>query len=183
VSPARSKKQAGRCLVAGYDASEGSRAAISWALQQQLPDGRLVLVLAERALRAPASPLSSSKERARFGHAIFDELLLDGDAALADLDLVTEVRDADPATALIEAAEHHEADEIVVGRKAHSRLHRALGGLTEELLKRSPVPVVSVPQDFSARSSAAAGPPGRARSRAAKSGSQASPAARSARRA
>ena len=34
---------------------------------------------------------------------------------------------------------------IVVGCEQHSRLHKALGTVTSELLKSSPVPVTAVP--------------------------------------
>ena len=48
-------------------------------------------------------------------------------------------------TALIEAAERYGADAIVVGCEPHSRLRRALGVLTDELLEHSPVAVIAVP--------------------------------------
>ena len=48
-------------------------------------------------------------------------------------------------TALIDAARRHKARAIVIGAKHHSRLHKALGTVTTELLKTSPVPVFTVP--------------------------------------
>jgi nucleotide-binding universal stress UspA family protein len=56
-----------------------------------------------------------------------------------------EVLDADPVSAVCEAASRHGADAIVLGSEHHSRLHTALGTVTVELLKCSPVPVVVVP--------------------------------------
>ena len=56
-----------------------------------------------------------------------------------------EVSDQDPAAALIEAAQRHDARAIVLGSKPHSRLHEALGTVTTELLQTSPVPVITVP--------------------------------------
>ncbi len=134
-----------RCLVLGYDRSEGSRAAARWALEQLHPDGRLVIVHAGRPLHAPPSPLTSPQERTQLGRAIVDELLLEGDDRMRDLDLAVEILDEDPVNALIDAAARHQADAIVIGSKAHSRLHRAIGIVTDELLSRSPVPVIAVP--------------------------------------
>src|ERR1019366_6927197 len=117
----------------------------AWAVSDLPPDGRLVLVRAGRPLHLPPSPLTSAEERAEVGHAIFDELMLDGEESLLDVQLSTEVSDEDPVTALLEAAERHHAHAIVLGCEQHSRLRRALGVVTTELLARSPVPVISVP--------------------------------------
>ena len=143
-APARAER---RCLVVGYDASESARRAAAWAVTELLPDGRLVLVHAGRPLHAPPSPLSSSHERAQVAHAQFDELMLDGGDSMLDLELTNEVSEADPVTALLQAAARHRADAIVVGLQAHSRLRRAIGVVTTELLARSPVPVIAVPAE------------------------------------
>jgi nucleotide-binding universal stress UspA family protein len=134
-----------RCMVLGYDRSEGARVAARWAVDELLPDGKLVIVHAGRPLHAPPSLLSSATERAQLGRAITDELLLGGEDRLRDLELAVEVLDEDPVSALIDAAQRHRAHAIVLGSKAHSRLHRALGVVTDELLSRSPVPVIAVP--------------------------------------
>jgi len=113
------------------------------------PDGKLVFVHACRPLNAPRSPLASLEERERLGRAIVDEFLLGGDATMRDLELVVEIIDRDPVAALIEAAERNDADAIVVGTERHSRLHRAVGVVTGELLKSSTVPVIAVPAGVS----------------------------------
>jgi len=76
---------------------------------------------------------------------MIDELFLEGEDSLFDADLVTEVSDEDPVSALTQAARRHGARAIVVGCEQHSRLHKALGTVTSELLKSSPVPVTVVP--------------------------------------
>jgi nucleotide-binding universal stress UspA family protein len=76
---------------------------------------------------------------------VIDELLLEGEDSLFDVDIVTEVSDDDPVTALTEAARRHGARAIVVGCEQHSRLHKALGTVTSELLKTSPGPITAVP--------------------------------------
>lgn len=134
-----------RCMAVGFDRSEGAQRAASWAAEQLQPDGKLVLVYASRPLHAPPSPLASAKERSQLGRAVLDEFLLESDDSIRDLELATEVLDEDPVKALIEAARRHSADAIVIGTEPHSRLHRALGVVTSELLMSSPVPVIAVP--------------------------------------
>ncbi len=133
----------GPCLVVGYDGSESARAAASWAAGSLPAHGRLVLVYACRPLHAPPSPLATADERHRLGQAFLDELALDSEDAL--LDAHTEVSDEDPVSALTEAARRHGASGIVVGCEQHSRIHKALGTVTSELLLRSLVPVTAVP--------------------------------------
>jgi len=134
-----------RCLAVGYDRKEGSRRAVSWAAAQLQPDGKLVIVHAGKPLHAPASPLSTHTERDELGRAMIDELLLEGDDSLRDLELAAEILDRDPVSALIEAATRHGASAIVVGHERHSTLHRAVGGLTSQLLDASPLPVIAIP--------------------------------------
>ncbi len=132
-------------MVLGYDRSESSRHAASWATSLLLAGGKLVIVHACRPQHLPAAPLSTQGERHDLGRAIIDELMLDGEDSLLDIDLETEVSDDDPVSALIDAARRHEACAIVIGAKHHSRLHEALGTVTTELLKTSPVPIITVP--------------------------------------
>jgi len=145
MSSAKPSPRTPRCIVVGYDAREGSRIAAEWAAREVAPDGKLVLVHAGRPLHAPPSPLATSAEREQIGRAQFDELMLEGDPAVLEVEFASEVSDADPVSALLEAAERHAASAIVLGCERHSRLHRALGVVTSELLRRSPVPVIAVP--------------------------------------
>lgn len=145
TSSARRKKPPGRCMVVGYDRTESARRAVAWAAGQLPADGTLVLVHACRPLHAPPTPLSSSQDRRLLGEAIIDELLLESDQELLDADMRVEISDHDPVKALTEAAHRHGASGIVVGSERHSRLHRALGTVTTELMQRSAVPVTVVP--------------------------------------
>ncbi len=134
-----------RCLVVGYDRTDSSRRAVDWAVQELLPDGKIVLTHACRGLHAPPSPLSSPHERVRLGRAMIDELLLESDGPLRELEIATEILDEDPVLALTHAAARHGARAIVLGCERHSRLHKALGVVTSELLSSSSIPVVVVP--------------------------------------
>lgn len=135
----------GRTLVLGYDRRDGARRAAEWAAAQLQPEGKLVIVHALRGLHTSRMPLMSAKERGEFGRAVVDELLLEGQDSMRDLELEVDVLDEDPVHALIAAARRHAADAIVIGSEPHSRVRRALGDTTSELLTSSPVPVVVVP--------------------------------------
>ena len=135
----------GPTLVVGYDRSESSRRAVDWAARRLGGNGKLVLVYSTRPLHAPPSPLESEAERRTFAGAAVDELLLETDGALLDADVHTEISDQDPVSALTDAARRHGAEAIVVGCEQHSRLHKAIGTVTSELLKSSPVAVTAVP--------------------------------------
>jgi nucleotide-binding universal stress UspA family protein len=134
--------------VVGYEGGEGSRRAVSWAASQLAPHGKLVLVHASRPLHAPPSPFASERERQRFGRALLDELLLEGDDALLETLVHTELSDTDPVSALIDAASRHGAEAIVLGHEPHSRLHAAVGTVTDTLLAQSPVPVTVIPLEI-----------------------------------
>ena len=151
------REPGGPCVVLGYDRGESARHAVSWATSELMSDGKLVIVHACRPLHPLPAPLSTSGERHQLGRALLDELMLDGDETLFEIDFAMEVSDEDPVTALIEAARDHRARAIVVGAKHHSRLSEALGTTTRELLKNSPVPVITVP--LSAVSGRALTPP------------------------
>ncbi len=144
-------------LILGYDRTDSARQAAIWAANELRPGGTLVIVHSCRPLHAPASPLSTPQERHDFGRAIIDELFLEDTESLAGIDIETEVSDHDPVTALVEAARRHGARGIVVGCEQHSRLHKALGTVTSELLKTSPVPVTAVPFPVSIPAPASSG--------------------------
>lgn len=140
------------CLILGYDRTSSARRAARWAATVLPRNGKLVIVHACRPLHAPPSPLSSSRERHEVGRAMIDELFLEGEDWLLDIDIETEISDEDPVAALIDAARRHRAGAIIVGCEQHSRLHKALGTVTSELLQASPVPVTAVPSAAAARS-------------------------------
>jgi nucleotide-binding universal stress UspA family protein len=136
------------CLVLGYDHTDGALAAAGWAANELVPDGKLVVVHATRALHMPPLPIPTPRERHRLGHVLIDELLLEGTDSLFDVELQVEISDDDPVTALTKAACRHDARAIVVGHDGHSWMHRALGTVTSQLLNASSVPVVVVPREL-----------------------------------
>lgn len=140
------QEQAGsdqRCFVVGYDRGPAAQIALQWAARHLPADGRLVIVLACKGLHAPS--LQSERERRGFAGAAIDELLLEAEDALLEREIVTEIADNDPVTALLEAAARHDAEVIVLGAQRHSPLQQAIGTVTGELLKRSHVALTIVP--------------------------------------
>lgn len=134
----------GPCVVVGYDGSASARAAVNWAVSTLPAGATIVLVYASRSLHAPA-PLGAREDRHRAARACFDELALEADDAFLACPLETEVSEMDPPGALIDAAARRGASAIVVGLDRHSRLSSAVGTVATELLRRSPVPVTTVP--------------------------------------
>jgi nucleotide-binding universal stress UspA family protein len=51
-----------------------------------------------------------------------------------------------PATAILRAADAHDADEIAMGSHGHSRLVAAVGGVALGVLSRSVRPVMIIPR-------------------------------------
>lgn len=135
----------GACLVVGYDRSDSARAAATWAASQLQPRDRLVIVHACRPLHTPPSMLATGQERRELAGALIDELWLEASDALAKIDVEADISDSDPVSALVAAANRHGAHAIVVGHEPHSRLRRALGTVSSELVDVSPVPVITVP--------------------------------------
>jgi nucleotide-binding universal stress UspA family protein len=146
AAPKQGPKRKGACLIVGYDGSASGRAAVNWASGVLPANGRIVLVDACRPLHAPTSPLASADNRREFGRALIDELLLEAPKRMLDREVIAEVSDKDPVSALTAAARRHGANGIVVGCGRHSRLRKAIGTVTGELLKSSPVPVTVVPR-------------------------------------
>lgn len=134
------------CIVVGCDRSRSAKAAAEWAASQLRAGGTLVLVHACRSLLRPPSVLSTPEERIEIGHAVLDDLLMEAGTPLLDVEVEVQVLDEDPVSAILEVAGSHDAEAIVIGSEHRSRLRSAIGTLTEELLKRSSVPVVSVPE-------------------------------------
>lgn len=135
----------GRCLVVGYDGGPAARRALAWAVRQLPPDGRVVIVFACKGLHAPA--LEGEMARRSFAGAAIDELLLEAEEALLDREIVTEISESDPVSALLDAGARYGAQAIVLGAQQHSRLQRAVGTVTGELLKHSDVAITVVPAD------------------------------------
>ena len=85
------------------------------------------------------SVVDDDGERSRLGEALADI------AARADRPVVTALREGTPADAILGYAEEADADVVVVGtRGRHGPGKYHLGSVAEAVVRRSPVPVLTV---------------------------------------
>ena len=138
-----------KTFIAGFDGSDGARAAVQFA--RRLADAMGAEVVAVTGYSVPHHV---------FGKGAGDgpDAALAADARAAAEAAAAELRDGDiasrivgsggPAQALVEQAEALEADLIVVGRHEAAGLERLrLGSTAERVAHGSPCPVAIVPPD------------------------------------
>jgi nucleotide-binding universal stress UspA family protein len=137
-----------RCVVAGFDGSPASRAAVSLAVERAQPDGRVVVV---HAFEAPdtwyGGPNHQTLLDSALGHA--QELIAhvaEQVPDLATLDWDTEVLAGRPATALASVAHVERASEIVIGTRGVGRARALLGSVAHDLIHRARCPVTVIPE-------------------------------------
>jgi nucleotide-binding universal stress UspA family protein len=136
------------CIVAGFDGSPSSRAAVSLAVQRAQPDGRVVVV---HAFAQPntgyGGPNYQALLDAALGHG--EELvaqIAEEVPGLASLDWGTEVLAGPPAVALVNVAQVEHATEIVVGTRGFGRARALLGSVAHDLIHRARCPVTVIPE-------------------------------------
>ena len=137
------------CAVVGYDGSEAARMAVEGAAREVGEDGRLVIVCSA----GPAPELAGAfdlkrvitdgRERAR---AELEALLMEAPAEVVDKDVDLVIDERPPAKAILEAAEHHDADLIVIGSRGLGARRTALGSVSNGVLHRAKVPVLVYPE-------------------------------------
>jgi nucleotide-binding universal stress UspA family protein len=147
-----------RRVVLGIDGSPGAAHAVEWTRSFPLPldcEIRLVAVLTPveeltRTSRLLPLPLMSQADAEAFAErqredaeAGLDELA--ASFASADRRAVTEIRRADPALGLLDAAEEEGADLIVVGSRGHGAIEQLwMGGVSEKVLRQAHCSVLVV---------------------------------------
>ena len=145
----RTASQQGRAtgpvIVAGYDGSPESRAAVANAEQRAGPHGTVVVVhVAESVpdwLGAPYYDRAVEE-----GHLAARQLLGGiEEAAPGEPVIEHAVVEGEPAEALMRVAQARDAREIVVGSRGLGRLRALMGSVSHRLLERSDRPVVVVP--------------------------------------
>ena len=127
------------CIVAGYDGSAVSRAALSLAVARARPHGRVVVV---HAFDPPDGrydgvsyqrQLDAGLDRARAVLANLPEEV----PGLASLDWGTEVLAGPAAPAIARVADLEHASEILVGSRGHGRARALLGSVAHGLIHRA----------------------------------------------
>jgi nucleotide-binding universal stress UspA family protein len=135
-------------IVVGYDGSEISRAAVTFAARRAGRHGRVYVVhaydLPPDFLGAPNYD-SLLVARQDHGRALLDALPLVGNDELLDVDYETELIGGPPAQAIADVARVRDADEIVVGARGLGRVRALLGSVSHELLHIADRPVVVIP--------------------------------------
>jgi nucleotide-binding universal stress UspA family protein len=137
-----------RCVIAGFDGSPASRAAVSLAVQRATPDGRVVVVHAfsppDGTYGGPSYQklLDVALSRARELLANLAEEVPE----LGSLDWDTEVLAGPAAIALRNVADVEHATEIVVGTRGFGRARALLGSVAHDLIHLASCPVTVIPQ-------------------------------------
>lgn len=131
------------CIVAGYDGSEASLAAVLHAARRAGETGRLIVVCA-----------GPSDEE---GQAMLDALLMEKAETLADTDVELRVSRRSPAEAIVHFARVTSADEIAVGTRGAGRVGSLIGSVAQDVLHRAECPVLVIPERAVAAKSADAG--------------------------
>ena len=136
------------CIVAGYDGSPASRAALSLAVARARPDGRVVVVHVFGPPDGRYDGLSYQRQldaalgRARTLLAHLPEEV----PGLASIDWATELLAWPPAKAIADVADVEHATEILVGSRGLGRARALLGSVAHGLIHRARCPVTVVPE-------------------------------------
>jgi nucleotide-binding universal stress UspA family protein len=134
-------------IVAGYDGSPSSRAAIAHAVTLAA-GGRVVVVHAHEAapehLSARWRELLDAEhvERAR---AVLNQILLEDNSDLGGASWEGRLEPGDPADAILRVAEDVGAEALVVGSHGYGPLASLLGSVSHELVRRADRPVTIIP--------------------------------------
>jgi nucleotide-binding universal stress UspA family protein len=150
-----------KTIVVGYDSSDAAERALARGAEiAEAFSARLVVVsvsgsaLAARAVPEPIGDIPTPAAASPFGPTmVAPELAVEGPAleeaaqrqlerarrSLAGREIETEyvAELGDPADRLLDAAQKHDADLIVVGTREHGFLERLLGPPVEEAVARS----------------------------------------------
>jgi nucleotide-binding universal stress UspA family protein len=150
---ARPITQALRQVIVGIDGSEDAERAAEWLKRFPLPDGCTVRCVTVMPFLEALSPSRKLQWPAEF-RALYEQ---ERDEARQTLDTlaesftaagkesVAELRSGDPADSLIQCAEEHDADLIVVGPRGISRIERfLLGSVSQRLIHHAPCSVAVV---------------------------------------
>ncbi|WP_225335458.1 universal stress protein [Halomicrobium urmianum] len=137
----------GQRILVPVDGSEQAECAVEF-VTEQYPDATVILFHvinpAEAGYSAEASVPTFSEEwydqeKAR-AERLFDELEAAADATGTSVERVVEV--GRPTTAIVDYADEHDVDQIVMGSHGRSGVSRILlGSVAETVVRRASVPV------------------------------------------
>ena len=137
-----------RCVVAGFDGSPASRAAVSLAVRRVRDGGRLVVVHAFRPpddrYGQPNHQRLLDAEMARARDRI--DRLPEEVPGLGSVDWGYEIIGGPAADALAWVADAEHATEIVIGTRGVGRARALLGSVAHDVLHTARCPVVVIPE-------------------------------------
>ena len=136
------------CIVAGYDGSAASRAALSLAVARARPGGRVVVVHAYDTPEGRYDGVSYQRQLdAALGRArTLLAHLPDEVPGLGSLDWSTEILAGPAARAIAGVAEVEHASEILIGSRGLGRARALLGSVAHGLIHRARCPVTVIPE-------------------------------------
>lgn len=138
----------GSCVVVvGYDGSQPSRAAVSYAARRSCAGGRVVAVHAFQPV--PEWLGAPSYQQALDGYQTHGRQLLESlkDEHERDFEFDTSLLEGPPARAIVAAADARDADEIVVGSRGFGPVRGVLGSVSHAVLHEADRVVVVIPAD------------------------------------
>jgi nucleotide-binding universal stress UspA family protein len=136
----------GQCtVVVGYDGSQASRAALSYAARRATAGGRVIAVHAYQP--TPDWLGSPYYQRALDAYQTQGRELLRSleEEGSPEAELTTSLLEGPPARAIIAAADARDADEIVIGSRGFGRVRGVLGSVSHAVLHEADRPVVVIP--------------------------------------
>lgn len=133
-----------KTILLGYDGSEGSRKAVDMAAGiARTYAASIVVVSAFHHLPLLAEPGADDFNEIHDAHALSDELVKE--LRLKGISAEADVLEGPAADALLNAAEAHQADLIVVGSRGLGHLREMLlGSTSDRVLHYATTPVLVV---------------------------------------
>jgi nucleotide-binding universal stress UspA family protein len=135
-------------IVVGYDGSAAARSAVECAMDRAIPDGRLVVVSAWQVPVDFRGALYYSEmigDASRHAKRVLSALEAECER-LADVEHEFAVVEGAAAAAIIQAAEDHDADEIVIGSRGVGRVRALLGSVAHDVIHHAVCPVIVIPE-------------------------------------
>ena len=135
-------------ILVAYDGSEPAQQAVEYAVREHPGEELLLLRVVELADGYTDASISlfqeTLKERRNEAAAELSEDVLELlDPETVDFDTETVV--GDPAREIVEFAEDHDIDHVIVGSHGRQGVSRVLlGSVAEKIVRRAPVPVTVV---------------------------------------
>jgi len=135
-------------LLVPTDGTEKAEVAVDWALELATEHGSTVHGLYVNnvsdivpAASSPAPPEEISNAARREGENALRSLT---SKAPENVEVLTELRNGNPAEQIVDYAAEHDVDAVVMARKGTSLLSQ-LGSNTSDVVRFSGVPIVVVP--------------------------------------